>query len=89
MLSQLRWYLDITPVKMAVLIEDEVTVRLDNQGYREAVQLLNNAPCQIVCIICHRLEYNHFPAARIYACFLDKDGNARIRLLQPGGQKDA
>jgi hypothetical protein len=87
-LSQLRWYLDITPEYMAILIEDEFAARLDSEAYREAVDLLNGAQCQIVCIISHRLERNDFPDARIYACFSDDDGNARIMLQQSGGQMD-
>ena len=73
---------------MAILIEDEVTARLDNDVYREAVALLNSAQCQVICIIASSLRQNEFPDARIYACFSGDDGNAKIMLQQSSGQKN-
>lgn len=82
MLSQLHRYLSVTPKDMAVLIENEVTAILDEFSYRKAVELLNQARCQIICIIAHRINFDDFPKARIYSCSLNQDGKITNVKLQ-------
>ena len=85
MLEQLYRYLSVTPKDMAVLIEDEVTAVLDVSSYRKAVDLLNQASCQIICIISHRIDFHDFPEARIYSCSVNQDGKTtNVKLLQLG-----
>lgn len=84
MLSQLRSCLKTTPKGMALLINDEVTACLDNHDYREAVDLLNGAQCQVICLIAHRLNLHDYPNARVYACSIGDGSRVRMRLQQSG-----
>jgi energy-coupling factor transporter ATP-binding protein EcfA2 len=80
MLSQLFAYIGGAPQGCALLIEDEVTSCLDDMHYDQAVELLNTATSQIVCIIRNRFSLKDFPNARVYNCYVDANGIAQIKL---------
>ena len=68
MLDRLRLSLAAAPRGMAVVIPDDAMAVLDNQRFREAVNLINGATCQVICMIAHRFDPTDFPAARVHAC---------------------
>lgn len=69
---------------MALLIEDEVTGIFDAHTYGKVLTLLNSLHCQVICQITHRLEVKSFPGARIYACYMEKQGKVSMKLQQAG-----
>jgi len=87
-LELLRSCIEATTPGTAILVEDEVIGVLDNHDYAEVVKLLNTSLCQVILIICHRLDPNQFRRARIYATFWDQeDDKLKMRLKQSGEVK--
>ena len=82
MLEQLRHYASIAPTDMALLIEDEVTSRLYEPTYQKAVKLINQAQCQIICLLAHRFRLDDFPKARVYEISLKQDGLVQMLSIQ-------
>jgi energy-coupling factor transporter ATP-binding protein EcfA2 len=81
-LEQLRFHVHGAAQGMAVLIEDEVSFSLDDTLYPQAVELLNNATSQIICIIGHRFSLRDFPNARAYCCYMDDKDITHIELIR-------
>jgi hypothetical protein len=89
MLETLRTHLRLCQVGMGLLIDADITSPLDAPGYREAVQLLNEATCQVICVIgAQRFDPGDFPAARVFACTRGSRDTAGMEILQTGGVTD-
>lgn len=83
MLSQLRSCTTGTPQGLALLIEDEVTSSLDIIQYHQAVELLNNAASQTICIIsCCEFSLKDFSNTRVYNIYMDTEDIPQIKLIQ-------
>lgn len=87
MLKILRFFIEEAPPGIAILVEGDVIMCLDDNYYAESVKLLNSTRCQVICIIYHyRIDLNQFRQARIFACYRDQENDkASIRLRQSGG----
>lgn len=89
MLETLRSHLRCSQVGMGLLIDEDITSPLDAPGYREAVQLLNEATCQVICVIgAQRFNPGDFPSARVFACTRGSRDTAGMEILQSGGVTD-
>ena len=85
MLETLRSHLRVSHVGMGLLIDEDITSLLDTPKYREAVRLLNEATCQVICVIsAQRFDPADFPSARVFACTGGDQGKAGMFLLQAG-----
>jgi hypothetical protein len=85
MLTYLRYCLSVSPQGMAFLIEDEMTSVLDDMLYPQALELINNATSQIICIIGRRFSLKDFPNARAYKCYYpNTEDIAQIKRLSSG-----
>ena len=82
----LRSSLDRATPNVLLLFDDGILKSLDNRAYAEAVNLLNAAKCQIICVIpSSRIDPSDFITGRIYSCYWnDEEHIAKIKLLQPG-----
>lgn len=85
MFRRLSAFLAAATPTMALLIDESVTGVLDERYYGEAVKMLNAAKCQVICQIPHRLQPEHYPQARIFACFMETPNKVGMKLLQTGG----
>jgi len=89
MLETLRSHLLISQRGIGLLIDDDITSPLDAPGYREAVRLLNEATCQVICVIgSQRFDPGDFPIARVFACTRGSRDTAGMEILQTGGVTD-
>jgi hypothetical protein len=88
MLSQLHSYINFAPHKMALLIEEESTCDMKDSAYRLAVEWMNTASCQIICVVGNRFSLPDFPDARVFSCTDDTDNNIRIEVMQQGASAD-
>jgi hypothetical protein len=89
MLETLRSHLRCSQGGMGLLIDEDLTSPLDAPGYREAVRLLNEAPCQVICVIgSQRFAPGDFPTARVFACTGGSGEKAGMKILQTGGVTD-
>ncbi len=73
---------------LALLVEGDLTGKLDARQFTEAAQLMNESNSQVICIIRqqHRIHPDLFGQARVYACFWDQAAErAGIRLQQSDG----
>ena len=85
MLKTLRSHLRRSQVGTGLLVDEDVTSPLDAPGYREAVRLLNEAPCQVICVIgSDRFDPGDFPSARVFACTREDRAKTRMAFLQAG-----
>jgi len=85
MLETLRTHLRLSQAGMGLLIDEDVTSPLDTPMYREAVRLLNEATCQVICVIgSQRYNPGDFPAARVFACTRGSREKAGMEILQSG-----
>jgi energy-coupling factor transporter ATP-binding protein EcfA2 len=71
---------------MALLFDDSILGSLPDQTYAKAVNLLNAAQCQIICVIPpSRIDPSDFRTAKIYSCYWDQEEhNAKFKLFQQG-----
>jgi hypothetical protein len=89
MLETLRTHLRRSQVGMGLLIDEDITSALDAPKYREAVRLLNEAPCQVICVIgSQRFNPGDFPSSRVFACTGGSGVTAGMEILQFGGVTD-
>jgi len=89
MLETLRTHLRLSQVGMGLLIDEDITSPLDTPMYREAVRLLNEATCQVICVIgSQRFNPGDFPSARVFACTGGSRETAGMEILQSGGVTD-
>jgi hypothetical protein len=89
MLQTLRSYLRVTQVGMGLLIDEDITSPLDTPRYREAGRLLNEAACQVICVIgSHHFVPVDFPSARVFACTRGSRQTADMAILQAGVKTD-
>jgi hypothetical protein len=89
MLETLRTHLRLSQVGIGLLIDADITSPLDTPMYRESVRLLNEAPCQVICVIgSQRFNPGDFPSARVFACTRGSRETAGMEILQPGGVTD-
>ena len=89
MLETLRSHLRLSQVGMGLLIDADITSPLDTPKYREAVRLLNEATCQVICVIgAQRFDPGDFPSARVFACTRGSGVTAGMEILQSGGVTD-
>ena len=85
MLETLRAHLRVSQVGMGLLIDEDITSPLDTPRYREAVRLLNEATCQVICVIgSQRFDPGDFPSARVFACTGGSGEKAGMEILQSG-----
>ena len=85
MLKTLRSHLRRSQVGTGLLVDEDVTSPLDAPGYREAVRLLNEAPCQVICVIgSDRFDPGDFPSARVFACTREDRATTGMAFLQAG-----
>ena len=85
MLAALRARLHDGHDGLGLLVDADVISPLDTPRYREALRLLNGAPCQVICVIgAGRFDVGDFPGARIFACRQGDTGKAGIVLMQAG-----
>lgn len=84
--EHLRATLKRATLNMMSLFDDAILRSLANGTYSDAVNLLNAARCQVICVIrSSRIDPSDFRKARIYSCHWgEEEHNAKIRLLQPG-----
>lgn len=89
MLETLSSHLRFSQGGMGLLIDADITSPLDTPGYREAVRLLNEAPCQVICVIgAQRFDPGDFPSARVFACTWGIREKVGMEILQTGGVTD-
>jgi hypothetical protein len=89
MLETLRSHLRLSQVGMGLLIDEDIISALDAPRYREAVRLLNEALCQIICVLgSQRFDPGDFPSARVFACTRGSRETAGMEILQSGSVTD-
>jgi len=81
---QLKAAVQGAPPGMALLIDEQVTALLDSKHYRETMESLDCAPCQVLCQIAHCFELEGFPDARVYACHRQERDTPGMKLRQSG-----
>ena len=80
----LRQYIAATTNEQALLLDDSVCAQLAHH-LQEAVTLLQEADCQVICMMAHTYPLVKVSGARVFGLSMeDQDRVARCRILEEG-----